>query len=302
VYDFATVFKDGIAVVYNDSVPQCIDTKGNIRDAPQNTLDMIIQERSKHFPNFDFDPNKIFSKAIGDSTIKSAGAEKNVKPTTANKQLGTTYSGGDSPVQQLFRICDVDYQRSAQSHPLDSSGKPVAFGQVPHIFPLVSLAFVPMAKKDAIEVIALPNDTVRTKLVTVSVGNDTIIEPFEGMKVIFYNSTNDTIRADAVGTGIVFVLQAQHENGKWHDIEKDPRYDDFDIEALPPRSAVVHAITLYRGTLKMKLRLKVYCTRTSKETGRENRFELYSNEFIGSINPAQLWHTWDSQDSYFEED
>jgi hypothetical protein len=75
------------------------------------------------------------------------------------------------------------------------------------------------------------------------------------------------------------ILQAKNREGRWVDIEKQERLicggTDMRYIDIPPGKYGLLAGSLYSGSFKTKLRLRL-------DT-------VYSNEFDGSVNPAQFW-------------
>lgn len=110
-----------------------------------------------------------------------------------------------------------------------------------------------------------------------------------GYALHMFNTTTDTICFSAQDSRLPMVVQALDAQGKWHDIEYLPTSwcgNSYHTLAFPPGYFWEFAVPEYEGAVKTRLRVKVsygLCETPYKFVHQ------YSNEWKGSINPAQLW-------------
>ncbi|MBJ6110818.1 hypothetical protein JAO73_17480 [Hymenobacter sp. BT523] len=83
--------------------------------------------------------------------------------------------------------------------------------------------------------------------------------------------------------------QARDAQGQWHDIEDNPSSvcgnSDHQVFLAPGQC---WQLVAYAGGQPTQLRARL---RASRERGKSQRSDLYSNPFAGSVNPAQFWRT-----------
>lgn len=131
--------------------------------------------------------------------------------------------------------------------------------------------------------------------------NEFFDEKYEGFKFYISNKTKDSIYFEAYDSTLDLVSQAKDVDGQWKDIE-------FSFETMKsgfvngqlylmdkhafhqlyllPNTYWELIVPKYHGALKTKLRLKL--TYKTQSDGKE--VIVYSNEFDGSVNPAQFWY------------
>jgi hypothetical protein len=113
------------------------------------------------------------------------------------------------------------------------------------------------------------------------------------------NDTDAPIYLRSIEMSIDILLEAKNENGEWQAIEyfrENPCYDQAtNWVALRPHEAQAFYIPVYEGSnpTMMRLRLKY-----SDNSDGANAKTFYSEEFKGSVNPAQFWR----KVAYWEED
>lgn len=134
------------------------------------------------------------------------------------------------------------------------------------------------------------NDTAINRL-KVHVENDTTIwrRNIAGHSVYVSNTTTDTAYFAAQDSRIEMLVQAQDEKGQWRDIEFLPNSScgySFKTLSLPNGCYWQFVVPMYEGAIKTKLRIK--CTYKWHKKSKETE-TVFSNEWEGSINPAQLW-------------
>ena len=110
-----------------------------------------------------------------------------------------------------------------------------------------------------------------------------------GYKTYIVNSTENTVYFQAEDSRLKMLIEALNENGNWQNIEHLP--ESFcghspHILDLPANHHWELKIPQYAGAFKTKLRVKL----VYKIDLESNKTAvIYSNEFNGSINPAQFW-------------
>jgi hypothetical protein len=113
--------------------------------------------------------------------------------------------------------------------------------------------------------------------------------PFAGHRLCISNSTSDTIVFDGQDSMLDLILQAQDPTGSWRDIEYLPRSfcgNSYHTLFLAPGEYWQVAVPAYEGSQRTRLRAKL--TPRNRNNGRAPKV-WYSNEFAGSVNPAQFW-------------
>lgn len=134
----------------------------------------------------------------------------------------------------------------------------------------------------------LPKDTFG-----ISVDTESILPHFKeykGYNLYIYNTSKDSIFFDAQDSRLYMNLQAKDTNGEWKDIEYLPSSwcgNSYHNLFLAKNSFWEFTIPKYEGALKTKLRAKLLYKTNHKD--KESKV-IYSNEFDGSVNPAQFWY------------
>lgn len=103
-----------------------------------------------------------------------------------------------------------------------------------------------------------------------------------GLAVRLVNRTRGVASFPACDSSLFLVQEARAENGRWHAIEALPQEicgNSFHRVALKPNQYWQFPARVYDGPIKTKLRFRL-------DTGGQE--PLYSNEFDGAINAAQL--------------
>ncbi len=128
---------------------------------------------------------------------------------------------------------------------------------------------------------------------------DTIYSKYKAHLVTLGNRSNDTIWFEAQDSRLYMKVQAKENDGEWHDIEYLPSSwcgNSYHEVYLAPKSYWEFYTPCYTGDLPVKLRVELVYIDPSgageiNEHGYKipNSLTLYSNEYTGSINPAQFW-------------
>ena len=131
--------------------------------------------------------------------------------------------------------------------------------------------------------------------VKVTRAKDVVEEKYKARKVFIVNKTDSIVLFNAQDGRLNAVVQALDRHGNWKDIEYLPRAwcgNSYHTLSLEANQAWELATAIYTGSFNTKLRLKV--AYVNPEDNRKDRWErkeniIYSNEYKGSINPAQFW-------------
>lgn len=127
----------------------------------------------------------------------------------------------------------------------------------------------------------------------ISIDTEAIVpyyKEYKGHKVYVYNATKDSIFFDAQDSRLYMNVQAKDENGLWKDIEYTPNSwcgNSYHSLFLAKKSFWEFTIPKYEGAIPTKLRIKLLYK--TNHNDREDKI-VYSEEFDGSVNPAQFWY------------
>lgn len=133
----------------------------------------------------------------------------------------------------------------------------------------------------------------------------------KGVNIFVTNSTKEEADFDAQDSRLYMKVQALDKKGVWRDIEYLPSSwcgNSYHILSLKPNQYWEFKEPICEGDFKTKLRieLKHFDPSDKSETGRHRKQKfVYSNEYIGSVNPGQFWRKQDYfpgglMDPYFE--
>lgn len=115
---------------------------------------------------------------------------------------------------------------------------------------------------------------------------------YQGIALYMVNETKDTIKIDTRRDGmLLIVIEALDKQGKWKRIESwlsDLDYNNGkeNIAMLNPQHYWKFSMPKYAGGFKTLLRAKLSYVR---QVHSKEKIIIYSNEFEGTINPAQFW-------------
>lgn len=121
-----------------------------------------------------------------------------------------------------------------------------------------------------------------------------------GFEVYIANTTSDKVWFNAQDRRLYMKIQARDLQGTWRDIEYLPSSwcgNSYHSISLSKGKLWKFTAPFYQGMIPTKLRIQVQYIDASDITAedREGRYRnkkqitIYSNEFDGSINPAQFW-------------
>jgi len=121
---------------------------------------------------------------------------------------------------------------------------------------------------------------------------------YKAMNVYISNTTGQGIEFDAQDCRLYMKVQAQNVEGKWKDIEYLPSSwcgNSYHILTLDTNSYWKFYTPVYSGAFKTKFRieLKYIDPDNAPDAVDKNVITIYSNEYDGSINPAQFWRKLD---------
>ena len=112
---------------------------------------------------------------------------------------------------------------------------------------------------------------------------DGALKSVPAIKIVFINNSESEISTEL---SPYFIMQARDRRGNWRDIETgDMAFCGTGRRTfrIHPKHYALAAGPIYEGGFKTKLRVRYH--------------NIYSNEFDGSVNPAQFWRNWEDDDS-----
>jgi hypothetical protein len=116
-------------------------------------------------------------------------------------------------------------------------------------------------------------------------------EAHHGHALTITNASADTVVFDAQDSSLALTLQARDAQGAWHDIEYTPSSwcgNSYHQVFLAPGQYWQLTVPAYSGEFATRLRAKLlHC----QAAGSRKQVAVYSNEFAGSVNPAQFWRS-----------
>lgn len=124
---------------------------------------------------------------------------------------------------------------------------------------------------------------------------DTFGTAISGFHVDVVNSSNDTFYFNSSDHCLSMLVQAENKEGEWTNIEYLPTSwcgNSYNTLHLKPGELWQFTTPCYKGSLNTKLRIALeYVNPEDVTKSRFNRriITLYSNEYDGSVNPAQFW-------------
>jgi len=125
---------------------------------------------------------------------------------------------------------------------------------------------------------------------------DTIENSYLGFKVFVVNNLKTDIDFNAQDSRLYMKVQALNDKGVWTDIEYLPSSwcgNSYHTLTLEKKNYWTFFTPKYEGEIATKLRIELkYIDPKDKSERRRDKKEniIYSNEFEGSINPAQFWN------------
>ena len=125
---------------------------------------------------------------------------------------------------------------------------------------------------------------------------DTLNKYFRGVAVYVVNGTNDNVEFNAQDSRLYMSVQAKDLDGRWKDIEYLPSSwcgNSYHILTLEKLHLWKFRTPVYEGQYPTKFRIALeYIEPQTSKKNPERRAEttVYSNEYEGSVNPAQFWN------------
>jgi hypothetical protein len=113
-----------------------------------------------------------------------------------------------------------------------------------------------------------------------------------GYKVFVANLSPDTLFFEAEDSRLNMKMQAIDSTGAWRDIEYLPSSwcgNSYHTLALDPNAFWTFSTPQYKGVFKTRFRLELEYSLTPDKTKKTDILKIYSNEWSGSVNPAQFW-------------
>jgi hypothetical protein len=118
---------------------------------------------------------------------------------------------------------------------------------------------------------------------------------YNGIKVYLINTTSNDIIFEAQNRRLNMVVQAKDTKGEWRDIEYLPNSwcgNSYHYLTLESNKYWHFTTPVYEGILKTKLRIRLEYIDTKdikNSKWKKKIITLFSNEYDGSVNPAQFW-------------
>jgi hypothetical protein len=121
---------------------------------------------------------------------------------------------------------------------------------------------------------------------------------YSGINVVVYNNDKASYLFAAIDSRLNMIVQAKDKNGEWLDIEELSQSfcgNSYHTLILKPREYWSFTTPEYDGCYKTKLRIALTYYHPNDNAAVRKRKELtvYSNEYNGAINPAQLWRPYE---------
>ncbi|MGI4872803.1 MAG: WG repeat-containing protein [Janthinobacterium lividum] len=217
------------------------------------------------------------------SSISQAGYQHGLLAVVEDHRLGYLSPAGRYVWREAAKTSaplNLDYMRRSYYYAASPSlrryagaGGWGASGTMPHVAPLLLMA------TSAISVSVAPQATA-----------DAFAPGAEGHRVAITNSTADTVVFDAQDSRLYMAVQALNAQGQWHDIEYIPSSfcgNSYHQVFLAPGQYWQLTVPAYTGQQPTLLRVRVRHRHTP--TSRRESVTVYSNSFVGSVNPAQFW-------------
>jgi len=143
------------------------------------------------------------------------------------------------------------------------------------------------------------NDVFKNNSISISVlpeHRETFNSKFNGIKVYVANLTSVDIDFNSQDCRLNLKAQAKDKKGEWKDIENLPESwcgNSYGITTLRTGRYWEFITPVYEGVFDTKRRLVLTYIDPkdhNKSDYKKNEITVYSNEYFGSINPAQFWH------------
>jgi hypothetical protein len=125
-----------------------------------------------------------------------------------------------------------------------------------------------------------------------SIEDTTLNSNIKAKKLYIFNATADTIFFPAQDSRLYLKIQALNKKGTWQDIEYLPSSwcgNSYHTLQLAPGEYWKFATPIYTGEFKTKLRAELKYQIGSESDKGTKYVYIYTNEFEGSVNPAQFW-------------
>jgi hypothetical protein len=114
---------------------------------------------------------------------------------------------------------------------------------------------------------------------------------FQGFEVVLYNFTDKEMSFNASDSRLYMKIQAKKQNGEWKDIEYLPSSwcgNSYHVIQLKPGEFWSFTAPVYYGSIKTMLRIEL--AEVNPDSINKKGSTIYSEEFEGTINPAQFWN------------
>jgi hypothetical protein len=123
-----------------------------------------------------------------------------------------------------------------------------------------------------------------------------------GYKIYLINNTKNDIKLNTLEGNIFLILQALDKNNEWKDLQNYSYFSidrDYSEIKLHPKSYADFIAPHFKGEFKTKMRVKLTY---QDDKYSWNELKIFSSEFEGWINPAQLWRSPYGKYNYLVDD
>lgn len=287
-------FADGKAVVANGGISQIIDTNANVLMAREfyfdksnyiNNVLFYFYSGTRKWSFWDIENN--LAPEIKFDDFDPAGFQNGLLLIRRNNQLIYIDKTGRKIWEQQSYTSDqpvalnIDYMNRGYYHaystPLLLESKFGGWAESNNL-PYKNAKFN-WSQKEKLNLYLSAEDTLFGKNILAK-------------KLFLLNETLDTIFFPAQDSRLNLTIQAMDSKGNWRDIEYLPNSwcgNSYHSLHLATGEYWKFATPVYEGGIKTKLRASIQCyTKKPGDTERQYAY-IFSNEFEGSINPAQFW-------------
>lgn len=325
-FEFAEAFSDGIAKVYMNSKPVYINRKGKIQEieepeeekswydrAAHRALDSlkdafsadaflgipkknVIDIQDNHFIFYEeidtyeyhygvaiLNKHIIFPATL--DRVDPSGFVHDLLSCSVNGNLTYLDKDGNIVWQEKestgSELLNIDFMQNgyffafSEGHETDLGG----FGGASN------------APKKVKKALGFPKGML--SLVVDTLSEVSLYGRFKGYNVYIANTQSKTaVRFDAQDSRLYMNVQAIDEDGIWKDIEFLPSSwcgNSYHILTLEANRFWEFITPLYDGSIPTRLRIKLSVRRGEGNSVQGESYHIYSNEYIGSVNPAQFW-------------
>jgi hypothetical protein len=246
-------------------------------------------------PYFDFDYQGLNTQEV----IKIKFADINAYMNYTGKVIWSHHENLTGTT--LLDTLNIDYQHYTRYSAITQRKKYIRkdqVGTVSEIFVLTpgTFDYDPLPKEESITPTISQNLSNGLNIIANTEDTTIYSKSRVGFTSRIANNSNQTFYLDSYNTSILPIMQALTPTGEWKDIEYFSSGwcgNGRESEAIAPQTYYELKAPLFAGGVKTRLRIKLayFLTKSNMVTDQKSSFTVYSNEFIGYINPGQLWRS-----------